>query len=325
MPLLEGYRFSFDPWRYREVEEEVFEESEEIEDVYIETDLWKPIEGTPCPDADVVFVDGVRRTENLINIEKEEGDITQGAFVSLGAGALHMKIGRLNTAPESFKNLSVRRYLFIRDDIGLVGRTLTFDLGMSKVSFSVDRAKGEISPYVNEVMKRLESVVAEATYKEIKPALMITDGTVHYNAKVKDLPFVGYVKKQRKLYLPQDKVGILRDLGVGERTPLVRIHPQSAEDSGNLDKFTWYVRISEHEGLGGIARLEVSAGIGLERAKELANMSAWIIPKFASTEISDSRAPHNLLPIKHLENVLRRHLGSQLIIRRLIQRELSKA
>jgi hypothetical protein len=154
---------------------------------------------------------------------------------------------------------------------------------------------------------------------------MITDGTVHYSAKVKSLPFVGYVKKHRRRYIPSDRTYILRELKVGERTPIVRLHSQpTMEGKGakSFDKFTWYVRISEDEGISGIARLEVSAGVGLNRAKEYADMTAYIIPKFASEEFTDRRAPHNLMPIKYLENALRRRLGSQALIRRILVKEL---
>ncbi|WP_457601159.1 DNA double-strand break repair nuclease NurA, partial [Hydrogenivirga sp.] len=166
---------------------------------------------------------------------------------------------------------------------------------------------------------------AESAYRRLKPDLMITDGTVHHSAKVKGLPFVGYIKKHRKRYVPSEKSYIFRELKLGERTPIVRVHSQptmEGEGAKSFDKFTWYVRISEHEGISGIARLEVSAGVGLSRAKELADMTAWIIPKFASAEFSDRRAPHNLTPIKHLENALRSRLGSQAIIRRVLLKEL---
>ncbi len=326
MPLLGRYRFSFDTWKLLEIEEEFFEESEEIEDAEVESSEWEPIGGEPCDGISLLFVDGVRRTEHLIYVEDEEGRIYEGAFVSIGAGTLLIRHGSVNRAQESFHNLSVRRYLLLRKEVDLEVRSLRFALGEASLEFFVERTEKELSPFVNELMTKMESSVAEGAYRELKPDLMITDGTVHYSAKVKDLPFVGYVKKHKKLYVPSERAGIFRRLKVGERTPIVKVHSQpvmEGEGAKSFDKFTWYVRISEDEGISGIARLEVSAGIGLKRAKELANKTAYIIPKFASTEFSERRAPHNLLPIKHLENLLRRRLGSQALIRRMLVKELS--
>ncbi len=328
MPLLGRYRFSFDTWRVLEVEDDYLEESEEIGDSEVELKEWEPIEGKEPGDVDVVFVDGVRRTENLIYIEDEEGNFSEGAFVSIGAGALHMRYRRLNPARESFKNFVLRRLLVLKRDIEVGEKSISLEVGESRLEFFVEKTEKEISPFVNELMARLEAEVAYATFKEVRPTLMITDGTLHYSAKLRSLPFVGYVKKHRKRYVPNNRSYIFRELKVGHRTPIVLIHSQptmEGEGVKSFDKFTWYVRISEDEGISGIARLEVPAGVGLERAKEIANLTAWIVPKFASTEFSDRRAPHNLLPIKHLENALRRRLGSQTLIRRALMKEMLTA
>jgi len=325
MPQLGRYRFSLNPWKTPEIEEDYLEESEEIEDTEVETKEWKPIKGTPCEGVSLVFVDGVRRTEHLIYLEDDEGNFTEGAFVSVGAGALFMRHGRLNSASEAFREFSVKRFLLLQEGLELEEDKLVFNLGETSLEFEVKPTSKELSPYVNELMSRMEALVAEKVYRELKPNLMITDGTVHYNAKVKNLPFVGYVKKHRKRYIPGEKVHIFRELSVGERTPLVKLHSQPSMDgegTRGFDKFTWYVRISENEGIGGIARLEVSAGIGLKKAIKLANMTAWIVPQFASAEFSDRRAPHNLTPIKYLENFLRRRLGSQTLIRKVLLKEL---
>ncbi len=325
MPLLGRYRFSFDTWRILEIEESYLEESEEIGDPDIELKEWEPLEGIPCEDVDVVFVDGIRRTENLIYVEDEEGNFSEGAFVSLGAGALYMRYGRTNPAHESFQNFLIRRFLFLSKGLEIEEKSVTIEVGESRLEFFIEEAKKEISPYVNEVMARLESKVAEEAFRSRKPKLMITDGTVHYSAKVKELPFVGYVKKHKRRYVPNERSWIFRELGLGQRTPIVLIHSQptfEGEGAKSFDKFTWYVRISEDEGISGVARLEVTAGIGLKRAKEIADLTAWLVPKFASTEFSDRRAPQNLLPIKHLENALRRRLGSQTLIRRALLSKL---
>ena len=327
MPRLGKYRFSFDTWRIAGLEEEHLEESGDIGDPDIEGVPWKPIEGRPWEGVSVVFVDGVRRTENLIYIEDERGNFWEGAFVSVAAGALLMKQGRTNTAQDSLREFLLRRFLFVRGEVDIGEDRLTFELDPVRIEFRVESVEGEISLYVNKAMADLELAVAERSYRRLKPDLILTDGTVHYSAAVKKLPFVGYVKKHRRMYIPAERTHILRELSVGQRTPLVLIHSQPTMDSREssaLDKLTWYVRIGREEGISGIARLEISAGVGVEKAREIADATAWLVPLFASTEFTDRRAPHNLLPIKHLENALRRRLGSQTLIRRTIASQLSR-
>jgi len=317
------YKLSLDPWRIPLVEEEYLEESADIGSSDIETSVWKPLEGTPSFNTKVVFVDGVRRTEALIYIEDDEGNLRRGAFVSVAAGALFIEHGKLNDIRDSLCNCAVKRYLFLEKDLNTEKEY--FELSSMRIKFKIKKIEGEISPNVNREMSNLEVLVAEKTLKEVKSELILTDGTVHYSAVLKDLPFVGYVKKHKRMYIPSEKTYILRELKRGQRTPIILIHSQPTMDSresSNLDKFTWYVRISEDEGLGGICRLEVSAGLGLEKAKKIADITAWLIPQFASNEFTDKRAPQNLLPIKHLENSLRRRLGSQSLIRRTLMRDL---
>ncbi len=321
MPPFEGYKLSIDTWKTGEIEEDILEESQDIEDADLEMSSWEPIEGSPCDGVSLVFVDGVRRTESLVYIEGEGGELSRGAFVSVGVGALFIKHKSLNFSRDAFLNLSVKRFFIVEEGLELRIRRLKIPFGGSFLEFEVENAQGDISPHINRRMSELEGSVALKAYRECRPDLMITDGTVHYSAKVKSLPFIGYVKKHRRFYIPSDRVGIIRELKTGQRTPIVRIHSQptmEGDRSRSLDKFTWYVKISEREGVSGLARLEVSAGVGLSRAKELANMTAYIIPKLASAEFSDRRAPQNLTPIRHLENTLRRRLGSQALIRRIL-------
>jgi hypothetical protein len=325
VPRLGKYRFSFDTWKILEIDSLYLEESEEIGSLEVETSEWKPIRGTPCEDIRVAFVDGVRRTENLVYLEGEDGTVSQGAFVSIGVGALLLRIGKTNPAQEAFKRIRVRRFFFVEKGTDIGERSLRFRFGDASLEFFVEETDKEISPYVNEVMARMEASVAEEVFREEKPDLMITDGTVHYTAKVKSLPFVGYIKKHRRIYLYPENTRILREMEIGERTPLILIHSQptmEGEGTKTFDKFTWYVKISGSEGLSGIARLEVPAGVGVRRATEIANLTAWLLPRLASAEFNDRRAPQNLVPIKYLENTLRHRIGSQTLIRRIIMDQM---
>ena len=74
--------------------------------------------------------------------------------------------------------------------------------------------------------------------------------------------------------------------------------------------------------LHGVVRLEAPSGPGLEAARELADLSARELPRFASDPARDPRAPQNLLPIGALETRLKHRLGDHAVIRRAIEARL---
>jgi hypothetical protein len=73
-----------------------------------------------------------------------------------------------------------------------------------------------------------------------------------------------------------------------------------------------------------VVRLEVSAGLGLARVRQLADASARLIPRFASDPAHDPRAPQNLFPIGGLETRLRRLLGDAVLVRHAIESQLQR-
>jgi hypothetical protein len=56
--------------------------------------------------------------------------------------------------------------------------------------------------------------------------------------------------------------------------------------------------------------------------RSLADLSAALLPRFASSAGRDPRAPQNLYPIGGLENALRHKMGDTLVIRRAIEAHL---
>jgi hypothetical protein len=62
--------------------------------------------------------------------------------------------------------------------------------------------------------------------------------------------------------------------------------------------------------------------VGLDRALELADLSATCIPIFVAESFRDPRSPQNLLPVGALEQELRRRLGDPISIRRAIETRL---
>ncbi|GAB6065189.1 DNA double-strand break repair nuclease NurA [Aquifex pyrophilus] len=327
MPRWGKFRISFDSWKLLSLDNHVLEESNEIGDVKVETDKWGPIKGG-IPEEfnekslNIAFVDGVRRTENVVYIEDtSQPVVVEGAFVSLGAGALVLNYGRINELESSLKECTIKRYFLLREKVEIGSPKIRFSSQGGVIEFEVETANKELSPYVNELMAAMELEVARKVYEGKMADLIITDGTLHYIAKIRNYPFVGYIKKHKRIYVYPEHVEVLRKMKVGERTPIILIHSQptmNGNNTSNLDKFTWYVKLSEGEGITSLARLEVPAEIGIDKAIKLADLTAYLIPKFSSREFNERRAPQNLIPIKYLETFLRHRLGSQSLIRRLI-------
>ena len=57
----------------------------------------------------------------------------------------------------------------------------------------------------------------------------------------------------------------------------------------------------------------------LEDVLELAELSQSVLPRYASVEHKDPRAPQNLYPIGGLERLLRRRLGDRLLLERALR------
>ncbi|MDM7267022.1 MAG: DNA double-strand break repair nuclease NurA [Aquificaceae bacterium] len=308
MKLLGRYSISLSPQQPVEIEPAEVEESEQFLDFAEEPRVYegyRPEEGL-----NLVFVDGVRRTECLAYIKDEEtGESSEGAFVSLGAGALRVEYGRLNLIKESLIFSEVKRIMAFKGSF-LLQSLLNFE------AFPVD---GDISVKVNKYMRdELEAHIALQAYKKFPKDLIICDGTLSY--KLKNTPAIGFVKSIKRLYFDKKYLNLLYSLKPGQRSPIIKIHyQQKQEEKEKVDKLTWYVKLSNHEGLHGIARVEVFPKKDFEKVKRLADLSAGLLPLFASTSFQDRRSPQNLLPIGRLEKFLRSHLGAYGIIRRRIE------
>ena len=131
------------------------------------------------------------------------------------------------------------------------------------------------------------------------------------------------MKRIQQWYVPRAELELLATLLPGERTPLFRI-PGSAQDPLHLaeGRYSWFVRLpapGPHvHYLGGVLRLECSASISIERAAELADQTATLLPRLASSPVRDPRAPQNLTPVGALEAHLTHLLGDRRLISRLL-------
>ncbi|MFN7064856.1 MAG: DNA double-strand break repair nuclease NurA [Aquificaceae bacterium] len=305
MKLFEKYNLSLSPHQPSEVDILEVEESEQFVNFEEEPRTYEGY--TPKGDFGLVFVDGVRRTEGLVHIKDDSsGEGFEGAFVSLGAGALRVSYGRLNLLGDSLVEKETRRILFLRGSLP-IRKVLDFD------TVCVD---GELSAEVNRYMKdKLEAEVALRAWKRFPKDLLVCDGTLSY--RLKNTSCIGFIKSIKRLYFDKRYINVLYQLKPGQRSPIIKVHyQQKQEEKEKVDKYTWYVKLSNHEGLHGLARVEAFPQEGLGR---IADLSAGLLHLFASQPFQDRRSPQNLLSIGSLERYLRQYLGSYHIIRREIE------
>ncbi len=300
-------KFIFRPWEIPEIEPLEYEDSEQFIDFLEEV---KPYSGIHKEDINIAFIDGVRRTELACYIRiKDEEEYREGVFASIGVGGLVVKLGKVNLLPPSLLNPKVERFLVVKGKVGLPER-----INIQELNFSVRYStESELTLKVNEIMREeLESNVARKACEDSKIDLVVCDGPLSYT--LRDTRCVGYIKNIKRLYIRQDDLYILRELEKGQRSPIIKV----AHDKQNTSKYTWYIKLSEEDEISSIARLEVFSHMDEERVIHIANLTAGVLPIFASRPYMDKRAPHNLAPIKALEDILRVYLGHYSIVRNKI-------
>jgi hypothetical protein len=172
-------------------------------------------------------------------------------------------------------------------------------------------------------MREAEAVIAQGQAEQ-RETWVIADGPLVHR-RSSPARVLGYVKRLQRAYLPSGPASLLPALPVGQRTPVFLVR----DPAGRFDRYSWYVRLGvappiAHQ-LAGLTRVEISTGAGLELAREAADLSARLLPEFASTPERDPRAPQNLLPIGALERALRHALGDPQWIRRMITAYLHTA
>ena len=104
---------------------------------------------------------------------------------------------------------------------------------------------------------------------------------------------------------------MVASLRVAERTPVFLI-------GTSWQRYSWYLRLPCPVGApwAGVVRCEASGETSVPAVVMLAELSQLVLPRYASCEYKDPRAPQNLYPIAGLERELRRRLGDQALLYR---------
>jgi uncharacterized protein len=262
---------------------------------------WQAIMPDVDPAHDVLFVDGVRRVDANLWIEQPDGLPVLGLCATYAAGAV-----RCNGAAE-IVGATVERGLFT----SAAGATdIAARHGTYRVRATTGTTPQELWLGIQQRMGTLEGSVSLV---HSDSEFVVVDGPLSHHMLVPGA--VGYIKTQHVQYLPADLRWILPGLPVGRRTPLFLI-------AGRRSSFSWYLRLAVAPGpTGGIVRCEVSGDRSPAEAGRIADRVTATLPRFASQEHKDARAPQNLYPIAGLERALRRRLGDP----RLLYRSLREA
>ena len=303
------YRVSLRVWEVSEVETFEYEESPQIVGLAEDESIY---EGYLEEGLTIAFVDGVRRIDYTAYVFDEINQLSyEGIFATLGAGAVLLKLNSLNLLEDSFCEQRIRKVFAIN---GYVEKS-----AFGFLDYEVENIEGmDLSLGLLRLLKEEEAKVAMEVSKKKKPDLIVCDGTLNY--KLKNAGCVGFVKTIKKLFISKEHVHLLQNLRKGQRSPIIKVHYQTkVEQEEKLEKYTWYVKLSDSEGLGSLARVEMFKEEDFEKVRRTADLTAAVLPTFASSPFQDARSPQNLLPIRMLENTLRRHLGSPGMARKRLQ------
>lgn len=271
---------------------------------------WQPIfPHHPELPEKIVFIDGVRRIETRIVVPGDP--MVYGALGSLAVGCVVARASRATFGP-----LRVERHLILGN--GLSAPSIELPLGVNYQPVSCVENTPEMPLLkLQELMRLAEEKLTLELISRKRGALILVDGPLALSFRVCG-EAVGYIKRITRFYLPD--LTILRELPAGSRTPMFYFQRPSAK------LYSWFLRLAAprrgDSPYSGLVRLEVSDSVGLERAKQLADATTALLPRFRSQRGGDPRAPQNLIPVGRLERHLRHALGDEKLLRREIQRYL---
>ncbi|GAA0909901.1 hypothetical protein [Pseudonocardia zijingensis] len=316
-------KFAVDPWDPSYGTSLDAERGESAAQVALDVELpsaeWQPIDADPAavaPEA-VLFVDGVRRVDAQLWLEDGTPDAAPALCASYAAGVICC----CRDGGAHLVAADVRRGMFTTADAAEDVRTTAGTYRATRTAPHPDVAPAQLlSLALQRELADTELAAAAAARGEhgVADDLLVVDGPLRGR---QHLPrAVGFVKTHRSDYLPPQLGGVVSALRTGQRTPVFRL-------GSSWERHTWYLRLPCRPGApwAGIVRVECSADLPPAEAVAQAARSQATLPRFASTEYKDSRAPQNLYPIAGLERELRRRLGEPKMLYRALRRAAAAA
>lgn len=280
----------------------------------IEELVFQPVELklSPIEAPDFIFIDGVMRKDVSLHFEAGTETVSASLF-TIGAGAVSVKNAKINLLPESLLEHQVRRFLLI-DKPDLLPQILLFwkeKMPCLPVEIVPVQPGVEFNESIN-LMRQMEGEIVHSIQPKLsEKTIVITDGNLHYPTY--PYPVVGYVKSISKPY--PDEENFKKNRGLMSRKKRSSIF----EIRGNNIRLSWYISLSDNQyvsWLNNLARLEVYQNIGLEKASEVADLTAAFLPDFILHHVN--RYPQNLAPIQALEKELGSYMGNKAMIKNLL-------
>ncbi len=280
-------------------------------DIELALDDWRPL--TPIPSvarpASVVFVDGVRRVDARVWLSGDRPDgrreAEAGICATWAAGAVRCN-GTATVAA-----IEVGRGLF---SASRHARDLITGHGTYEAVAAGATSPEALSLALQTRMGAAERSVANRAQAEDPESLLVVDGPLRGSDHLPGT--VGLIKTHHVAYLRGTALEVLAALAPGERTPVFTI-------GTSWSRHSWYVRLPgppTAAPLAGVVRCECAANLPAAQVTTLADLTAALLPKFASRAHKDTRAPQNLYPIGGLERQLRRRLGDAALLYRALVR-----
>jgi hypothetical protein len=192
------------------------------------------------------------------------------------------------------------------------------DLVTRNATYTVRRARDdsldELSLTLQQCLARAEASLASSVRGSDASVddLLVVDGPLRGRTHLPRT--VGYVKTHHTTYLPDTQAAVIASLKPGQRSPAFTM-------GTSWRRHSWYLQLDRAEGVpwAGVVRLECSADLPPDQVTELADRTARVLPRLASTPHKDPRAPQNLVPIGGLERQLRHRLGDQQLLYRALR------
>ena len=316
-------RFAVDSWDPAygssvELDEELVGSSAVIDaQVELAQDEWcalPPKMGLPAPSG-VLFVDGVRRIDARVWIEEPPGTGTgTGAFGICASYAAGVVVCSGQSAKLAVAQ--VHRGLFTASAGAAAVSTAAGDYPLrlsgsddgNDLSLALQRGLGDA-----EVMAANAARDALPSGTAGQDDLLVVDGPLRGRTHLPRA--LGYIKTHRASYLPPDLNAVVVALRASQRTPVFRM-------GTSWNRYSWYLRLPcrPNGTWAGIVRVECGPQLPVPDVIRLADLSQIVLPRYASTEHKDRRAPQNLYPIAGLERQLRRRLGHPGLLYRALRR-----
>jgi hypothetical protein len=312
MSMVTGMRFRVDPWdpTYGSALDSDLEPStgdDVVVDLEVAAADWKPITvGAPVPLPSVVlFVDGVRRVEARVWIDEADGQVAPGICASYAAGVVACD------GAARVVDVEVQRGLFTAAPGGADIESRHGTFAVKRVSRSDPNA---LPLALQARMSQLEIQVAQRVRDDggLDDDLLVVDGPLRGRPSLART--IGMIKTHNVEYLPPAQNLVVGRLGAGERTPVFFI-------GGTWSRHSWYLCLpgGEDAPWAGVVRCEATADLSVPAVVALADLTAAVLPRFASERYKEPRAPQNLYPIAGLERELRRRLGDAELLYRALR------